>query len=109
MRTSPSGWSSDDPLVCDTTIVLSGLLGGATRRLIFDIDRELHHPAASMNEINRTRTEIRARSRLGTHEISGMLEPVLAQFTIVPTSSFRKTIPRAATATSPHPHADPHR
>ena len=40
MRTSPSAWSSDDPLVCDTNIVLSGLLGRTTRQLIFDIDRD---------------------------------------------------------------------
>ena len=43
------------------------------------------------------------------HEINAMLKRVIAQFTIVPTSSFQTTIPRAATATSPHPDADPTR
>ena len=109
MRTSPSGWSGDDSLVCDTNIVLSGLLGGTTRQLMFDIDRELLYPEASLEEIKRNRAAIRARSGLETHEINAMLERVIAQLTIVPTSSFRETIPRAATATSPHPNADPTR
>ena len=84
MRTSPSGWPSDNPLVCDTNIVLSGSLGGTTRQLIFEIDRELHYPEASLIELKRNRSEIQARSGLGTHESNAMLERVLAQLTTVP-------------------------
>ena len=50
---SPNDWQRDKPLVTDTNTVLSALVGGTTRKLILDLDRDLRYPEQSFDEIQR--------------------------------------------------------
>ena len=61
---SRNDWQADNPLVLDTNTALSGRIGGATRKLILDVDRDLRFPEPSFDEIRRNRSVIQERAGL---------------------------------------------
>ncbi|WP_224829458.1 hypothetical protein, partial [Saliphagus infecundisoli] len=66
---SPNDWQADKPLIVDTNTVLSGLVGGVTRKLLLESDRELQYPAQSFDEIERNKGVIQERANLSATTI----------------------------------------
>lgn len=106
---SPNDWQRDRPLVVDTNTVLSGLIGGVTRRLLFELDRELCYPEPSLDEIHRNHGVIQDRAGLSATAIDELLDRLFNQITIVSGADVVRVFETAAEATSPHPDADSHR
>lgn len=106
---SPIDWPSDRPLVCDTNVVLSALIGGIARQVIFELDRPLHYPEPSFDEINRNRAELQARSGLSGTAIDAVLDRLFTRIALVPQPVILTVLGRAERARSPHPDADPDR
>lgn len=79
---SPSDWQSDRPLVVDTNTVLSGLIGGVTRSLLFELDRELCYPEPSLDEIYRNRSVIQERAGLSATAIDELFDRSFNQSTV---------------------------
>jgi hypothetical protein len=103
---SRNDWQSDRPLVVDTDTVLSGLIGGVTRRLLFELDRDLCYPEPSLDEIHRNRGVIQNRAGLSATAIDELLNRLFAQITVVPEAAVIRGYETAGEATSPHPDAD---
>lgn len=103
---SHSDWQNSSPLVVDTNTALSGLIGGVTRRLLFELDRQLCYPEPSLDEIRRNRGVIQERSGLSPTAIDELLDRLFDQVTVVPEAVVVREYERAAAATSPHPDAD---
>lgn len=106
---SHNDWQSNRPLVVDTNTALSGLIGGVTRRLLFELDRELCYPEPSLDEIYRNRGVIQERSGLSATAIDELLDRLFNQIAVVPEVAVVREFESAAEATSPHPDADPER
>ena len=106
---SHSDWQSNKPLVVDSNSALSGLIGGVTRRLLFELDRELCYPEPSLDEICRNRGVIQERAGLSVTTIDELLDRLFNQITVVPEATVIREFETAAQATSPHPDADPGR
>lgn len=103
---SHNDWQSDRPLVVDTNTALSGLIGGVTRRLLFELDRDLCYPEPSLDEIHRNRGVIQERAGLSATAIDELLDRLFEQLTVVPVAAVIREYETAAEATSPHPDAD---
>lgn len=103
---SQKDWQSDRPLVVDTNTVLSGLIGGVTRRLLFQLDRDLRYPEPSLDEIHRNQGVIQERAGLSATAIDELLNRLFNQLTAVPEAAVIREYETAAEATSPHPDAD---
>jgi len=72
---SRNDWQADKPLILDTNTALSGLIGGATRKLIFEVDRDLRYPEPSFEEIQRNRGVIQERAGLSATAIGRSPKP----------------------------------
>lgn len=103
---SPNDWQTGRPLVVDTNTVLSALVGGVTRKLFLESDRELHYPEQSFDEIERNRGVIQERSGLSATTIDTLVETVFKNVSLVPESRVVRYVDEAAIARSPHPDAD---
>lgn len=106
---SQNDWQSNRPLVIDTNTVLSALVGGTTRRLLFELNRNRCYPEPSLDEINRNRGAIQERAGLSATAIDELLERLFNQITVVPEATVVREFETAAQATSPHPDANPDR
>ena len=104
---SQNDWQSNRPLVIDTNTVLSALVGGTTRRLLFELNRNRCYPEPSLDEINRNRGVIQERAGLSATAIDELLERLFNQITVVPEATVVREFETAAQATSPHPDANP--
>ncbi|MFC6766641.1 PIN domain-containing protein, partial [Natrinema soli] len=106
---SLNDWKTDRPLVVDSNTVLSGLVGGITRKLLLESDRKLQYPAQSFDEIERNRGVIQERSNLSATTIDTLLETIFKNISLVPKSQVIQYREEAMTAKSPHPDANPER
>lgn len=106
---SHNDWQNNRSLVVDTNTALSGLIGGVTRRLLFELDRELCYPEPSLDEIHRNRGVIQERAGLSATAIDELLDRLFNQITVIPEADVIREFETAAEATSPHPDADPER
>lgn len=106
---SHNDWQNNRPLVVDTNTALSGLIGGVTRQLLFELDRELCYPEPSLDEIHRNRGIIQERSGLSATAIDELLDRLFNQIAVVPEAAVVREFETAAEATSPHPDANPER
>jgi predicted nucleic acid-binding protein len=106
---SQNDWQTSKPLVLDTNTALSGLIGGATRKLILEIDRALRYPEPSFEEIQRNRGVIQERSGLSATDIDELIDRLFKNITLVPEADILLEYRTAAKATSPHPDADQQR
>jgi len=106
---SHNDWQNNRTLVVDTNTALSGLIGGVTRRLLFELDRELCYPEPSLDEIYRNRGIIQERAGLSATAIDELLDRLFKQITVVPEADVVREFDTAAETTSPHPDADPGR
>lgn len=106
---SHNDWQSSKPLVVDTNTALSGLIGGVTRQLLFELDRQLCYPEPSLDEIRRNRGVIQNRAELSATAIDELLDRLFKQLTIVPEATVVRTYEKASAVTSPHPDADGNR
>jgi predicted nucleic acid-binding protein len=106
---SHNDWQNSRPIIVDTNTALSGLIGGITRRLLFELDRELCYPEPSVDEIYRNRGVIQERAGLSATAIDELLARLFKQITVVPKADVVREFDTAAEATSPHPDADPGR
>jgi len=106
---SHNDWQNNRPLVVDTNTALSGLIGGVSRKLLFELGRELCYPEPSLDEIHRNRGVIQERSGLSATAIDELLDRLFKQITVVPEATVVRGFETAAKATSPHPDADPGR
>lgn len=103
---SRNDWQADNPLVLDTNTALSGRIGGATRKLILDVDRNLRFPEPSFDEIRRNRSVIQERAGLSVTAIDELIDRLFKNITLVPEEDVLMDYQTAAEATSPHPDAD---
>ena len=106
---SHNDWQNNRPLVVDTNTALSGLIGGVTRRLLFELDRELCYPEPSLDENHRNRGLIQERAGLSATAIDELLDRLFNQITVIPEAKVIRKFETASEATSPHPDADPDR
>ena len=106
---SRNDWQADNPLVLDTNTALSGRIGGATRKLILDVDRNLRFPEPSFDEIRRNRSVIQERAGLSVTAIDELIDRLFKNITLVPEEDVLMDYQTAAEATSPHPDADQQR
>lgn len=106
---SRSDWPTDRPLVVDTNTALSALIGGATRELIVGLDRELHYPEPSLDEIERNLGVVQKRAGLSATAVDELVDRIFKHISVVPEAEVLRNYQEAATATSPHPDADPTR
>lgn len=106
---SQSDWQASKPLVLDTNTALSGLIGGATRELILELDRDLRYPEPSFEEIRRNRGVIQERAGLSATAIDELIDRLFKNITLVPEADILLQYRTAAEATSPHPDADQQR
>jgi len=104
---SHNDWQSDRPLVVDTNTALSGLIGGVTRQVLFELDRELCYPEPSLDEIYRNRGVIQERAGLSATAIDELLDRLFNRITVIPEADVVREFETASEATSPHPDADP--
>lgn len=93
----------------DTNTALSALIGGATRTLILELDRDLHYPEPSYDEIRRNRDVVQERAGVSPTTVDELVETVFKNVTLVPEPAVVRNRKRAAEATSPHPDANPDR
>jgi hypothetical protein len=77
-------WQNNRPLVVDTNSAVSGLIGGTTRLLLFELDRELCYPEPSLEEIHRNRGVIQERAGLSATAIDELLDRLFNQITVIP-------------------------
>lgn len=103
---SQSDWQADRPLVLDTNTALSGLIGGVTRKLIVNLDRDLRYPEPSFEEINRNRGVVQERANITATAVDDLIDRLFKNITLVPEATVVRTLDIAAAATSPHPDAD---
>jgi predicted nucleic acid-binding protein len=106
---SRNDWQADKPLILDTNTALSGLIGGATRKLILEVDRDLRYPEPSFEEIQRNRGVIQERAVLSATAIDELIDRLFKNITLVAESDVLTGYQTAAEATSPHPDADQQR
>lgn len=106
---SRSDWQASRPLVVDTNTTLSALIGGATRTLLFELDRDLRYPEPSYVEILRNKGVIQERAGLSPTTVDELIDTVFENITLVPESAILRNYDEAADTTSPHPDADPNR
>ncbi|MFC4989281.1 PIN domain-containing protein [Saliphagus infecundisoli] len=106
---SPNDWQADKPLIVDTNTVLSGLVGGVTRKLLLESDRELQYPAQSFDEIERNKGVIQERANLSATTIDTLLETIFKNISLVPKSQVLQYREEAMMVKSPHPDANPDR
>lgn len=103
---SQNDWQASRPLVLDTNTALSGLIGGATRKLILESERDLRYPEPSFEEIDRNRGVIQKRADLSATAIDTLVDRLFADVTLVPEADVLRHWETASSATSPHPDAD---
>lgn len=103
---SQRDWQTDKPLVLDTNTALSGLIGGITRKLILNLDRELRYPEPSFEEIERNRGIIQERANVTATTVDDLIDRLFKNITLVPEATVVRTLDTAATTTSPHPDAN---
>ncbi|SFS00111.1 Predicted nucleic acid-binding protein, contains PIN domain [Halomicrobium zhouii] len=106
---SQNDWQESRPLVIDTNTALSGLIGGATRKLIVDLERDLRYPEPSFEEIRRNRGVIQERAGLSATAIDELIDRLFKNITLVPEADVLLQYRTAAEATSSHPDADQER
>lgn len=106
---SQSDWRASKPLVLDTNTALSGLIGGATRKLILEVDRDLRYPEPSFEEIRRNRGVVQERAELSATAIDELITRLFKNITLVPEADVLLQYQSASEATSPHPDAQQQR
>lgn len=106
---SQSVWRTGRPLVVDTNTVLPGLIGGVTRTLLLKLERSLYYPEPSFQEIHRNRGVIQQRASLSAGATDELLDRLFKHITLVSEAEVVEAHDQAASATSPHPDADPKR
>ena len=90
----------------DTNTVLSGLIGGTTRQLLFELDRDLRYPEPSFAEIQRNRGVIQERAGLSATATDELIDGLFDGIVFVPETDVLMHYRTAAKAMSPHPDAD---
>lgn len=106
---SQRDWQKSNPLVLDTNTALSGLIGGPTRKLILELERDLCFPGPSFKEITRNRGVVQERANLSATAIDELVDRLFKNVTLIPEADIVRHYETAATATSPHPDADSER
>lgn len=106
MEMSQNDWQNDRPLVLDTNTALSGLIGGVSRKLVFELERNLYYPEPSLDEIKRNRGIIQERAGLSATATDELIERLFRNVTLVSDATVVRHLDTAANAASPHPDAD---
>lgn len=99
-------WQTNNPIVIDTNTALSALIGGTTRKLIIELDRELRYPEPSYTEIRRNRGVIQERAGLSATEIDALIDTIFKHITLVPEQDVLLNYEQAYNATTPIADAD---
>lgn len=109
MRMSLSDWQANNPIVVDTNTALSALIGGTTRELVIELDRDLMYPEPSYDEIERNRGVIQERAGLSATGIDALIDTIFKHIELVPEKEVLRNHEQAYNATTPIDDADEQR
>lgn len=90
-------------IVVDANVILSALLGGSARFVLFDPQFEFVTTVFTLEEVERYIPRVSEKSGVSFHEIAEALS--LLPFRIYPREHYRRTLPRARKMMK---HIDPH-